>query len=199
MIENNKPLFTEKEKIAMALNNAGDGEGLILDMSGTTAEDVIRKDNINKFNKQAEVYSDNFKKHAEELENTVNNLSLNPENLEIMPIGNYVLIKEFKTNPFQKMVTQNGIITDLGGAAPVFKNTDNGEYEVEESFILTGAVQEVGPECKWLKPGDAVFYTKPSSVPIPFYKAGLTLVNETRILAVINENLSKRFDEIKNK
>ena len=190
--------MTEKEKLANALMNAEGKEGIVVDMSGRTSEDVAREINVKNFNKQVDVYAESFNKHTKELEETVNQLSLNPENLEIMPIGNYVLIKEFSTNPFQRMVKNStGLIVDMGGAAPVFKNTDSGEVEEEEAFILTGAVQEVGPECKWLKPGDAVFYTKPSMVPIPFYRAGLVLVNETRILAVVNESLNERFEQIK--
>lgn len=192
-------LMTEKEQLANALANAAGKEGIVVDMSGKTSEDIAREMNVKNFNKQVDVYAESFKKHTEQLEESVNKLSLNPENLEIMPIGNYVLIKGFSTNPFQRIVKNStGLIVDMGGAAPVFKNTDSGEVEEEEAFILTGAVQEVGPECKWLKPGDAVFYTKPSMVPIPFYRTGLVLVNETRILAVINENLATRFEQIKN-
>jgi hypothetical protein len=40
-------------------------------------------------------------------------------------------------------------------------------------------------------------YTKLSAVPVPFYKQGLILVNETRVLVTINENLTKRFNELK--
>lgn len=193
-------LMSEKAKLANAMMNAEGKEGIVVDMSGKTSEDVTREINVKNFNKQVDVYAESFKKHTEQLEESVNQLSLNPENLEIMPIGNYVLVKQFSTNPFQRIVKNNhGLIVDMGGAAPVFKNTDSGEVEEEEAFILTGAVQEVGPECKWLKPGDAVFFTKPSLVPIPFYRAGLVLVNETRILAVINENLTERFEQIKNK
>ena len=192
-------LMSEKEQLANAMMNAAGKEGIVVDMSGKTSEDIAKEINVKNFNKQVDVYAESFKKHTEQLEESVNRLSLNPENLEIMPIGNYVLVKSFSTNPFQRIVkNSNGLIVDMGGAAPVFKNTDSGEVEEEEAFILTGAVQEVGPECKWLKPGDAVFYTKPSMVPIPFYRAGLVLVNETRILAVINENLAARFEQIKN-
>lgn len=192
---NEKPLMTEKEKIASSLTGAGDG--IIVDMSGRTAGDVMRDEAVKKINKEMEVYADAFNKHTEALEESVNKLSLNPEDVEIMPIGNYVLVKEFKTNPFQRIVRDsNGIITDLGGMAPIFKNTDNGKIEEEEQFIITGAIQEVGPECKWLKPGDAVFFMKPAMIPVPFYKSGLVVINENKIIAVVNEGLSKRFNRI---
>ena len=93
------------------------------------------------------------------------------------------------------MLLASGLIIDTGGLAPQYKNTDNGQIEEEEQFIKVGVVQEVGPECKYLKAGDAVFYSKPSAIPVPFYKQKLIQVNETRILAAVNENLSKRFNK----
>ena len=72
------------------------------------------------------------------------------------------------------------------------------QIEEEEQFIKVGVIQEVGPECKWCEPTDTVFYTKNSAVPVPFYKQGLILVNETRILSVVNEGLTNRFNKIKN-
>lgn len=195
MIENNKPFLTEKEKIALTLNNAGDGQGLIMDMSGRTSEDVIAEQNRNNFNKQVDKYVESFEKHSTNLKEFADRINENVQNIEIMPIGNYVLVKEFEENPFQRIVkdSKSGLILDLGGQKPEYKNTDNGEIEEEEQFIKVGVIQEVGPECKWCKPSDTIFYTKPSSVPVPFYKQNLNLVNETRVLAVVNEGLTERF------
>lgn len=197
MITNDKPFMTEKEQIATKIS----GDSLIMDMAGTTASEVIKDNQVKKFNKEIEIYADAYNKHVNELEESVSKLALDPEKLEILPIGNYVIVKEFTTNPFQRIVrdSKTGIITDMGGMAPVFKNTDSGETDIEDAFIITGAIQEIGPECKWCQPGDAIFFTKPSAVPLPFYKAGLTLVNETRILAIVNEGLSERFEKVKIK
>lgn len=192
-------LLSEKARIALNMNaTEGDGNALIVDMSGKTSEDVKRDMMIRKANKEMEVYAEAFNKHTEALQEATEQLALKPEDVEIMPIGNYILVKPFKTNPFQRIVrNESGLITDIGGMAPVFKNTDSGEFQQEEEFVLTGAVQEIGPDCKYLKPGDAVFFTKPSMVPVPFYRSGLMLVNETRILAVVNEGLTKRFEALK--
>ena len=97
-----------------------------------------------------------------------------------MPIGNYVLIKPFTTNPFQKIQV-------------TVKSNETGEYEEEEQFIMTGNVIEVGPDCKYIKEGDAVMWAKHSQVPVPFFRQGLVVVNETRIIVTINEGLSKRY------
>lgn len=196
MVENNKPLLTENEKIALVMNNAGDGQGLIMDMSGKTADEVMKDEMVNKFNDQVDMYVEKFNEHSKNLEKYVDNISKNVEEIEIMPLGNYILIKEFEQNPFQRIVRDSsGLITDLGGMKPIFKNTDNGEIEEEELFIKVGVVQETGPECKYLQIGDTVFYSKPASIVVPFYKQGLVQVCENRIIAVVNKGLSKRFNK----
>lgn len=172
----------------------------VMALDGTTAEDVIRKRQRDEMNELIDRYSEELEKHSSNVEEMADKVSKNIENIEIMPLGNYVLVKEFKDNPFQRIVrdSKSGLITDIGGLAPQFKNTDSGEIEEEEQFIKVGVVQEVGPECKYLRQGDAVFYPKPACIPVPFYKQQLIQVNETRILAVVNELLTERFNEIKN-
>ena len=188
-----------KEKLAMDLS--GESTTRIMALDGTTAEDVINKRNTEKFNEMVDAYTEKFEKHSANIEEFANKINENVNNIEIMPLGNYVLLKQFDQNPFQRIVrdSKSGLIIDTGGLAPQYKNTDNGEIEEEESFILVGVIQEVGPECKYLRSGDAVFFAKPSAIPVPFYKQKLVQVNETRILAVVNENLTERFNEIKNK
>ena len=197
MVKNEKPFLSENEKVALVMNNAGDGQGLIMDMAGHTADQVIASQNVSRFNDEVDEYVQKFNEHSAKLDNYANELSKNIESIEIMPIGNYVLARQFKENPFQRIVKQGSIITDLGGMAPQYKNTDNGEIEEEEQFIKVLVVVEIGPECKWVRPEDVIMATKPSLVPVPFYKQNLQLVNETRVLSVINEGLKERFNNIK--
>ena len=187
----NGPILSEKEKIAMMQGDPS----LIVSMDGKTAEDVIEERNVKNFNNQVDQYVERFEKHSTNLQEFAEKVNKNVNTIEIMPIANYLLVKQFEENPFQRIVrdSKSGLILDLGGMKPEYKNTDNGEIEEEEQFIKVGVIQEVGPECKWCIPGDTVFYTKPSAVPVPFYKQQLILVNENRILAVVNEGLSKRF------
>lgn len=190
-----RPILSENEKIALSMG--GESTSRIVTLDGKTADDVIRERNINKFNNQVDEYVEKLNEHASSLEEHTRKISENIENIEIMPIGNYVLVKEFADNPFQRIVrSDSGLIIDLGGMKPKYKNTDNGQIEEEEQFIKVGVIQEVGPECKWCKEGDTIMYTKVSAVPVPFYKQGLILVNETRVLVVINEGLKDRFDNI---
>lgn len=190
-----RPILSENEKIALSMG--GESTSRIVTLDGKTADDVIRERNINKFNNQVDEYVEKLNEHANSLEEHTRKISENIENIEIMPIGNYVLVKEFADNPFQRIVrSDSGLIIDLGGMKPQYKNTDNGQIEEEEQFIKVGVIQEVGPDCKWCKEGDTIMYTKVSAVPVPFYKQGLILVNETRVLVVINEGLKDRFDNI---
>ena len=193
-----RPILSNNEKLAM--NVAGETTTRVMAMDGTTAEDVIKQRNVEKFNNQVDQWTERFEKHTTNLEKFAEEVNNNSENIEIMPIGNYVLIKQFEENPFQRIVRdpKSGLIIDIGGGVHEYKNTDNGQIEEEEQFIKVGVIQEVGPECKWCKPDDTIFYTKPSSVPVPFYKQNLQLVNETRVLAVVNEGLTDRFNKIKN-
>lgn len=193
----NRPILNEKEKLAMQV--AGESTTRVMAMDGTTADDVIKTRNINKFNNQVDRYVEKFEKHSTNLKEYAEKVNENIDNIEIMPIGNYVLVKQFEDNPFQRIVRDNtsGLILDLGGAKPEYKNTDNGQIEEEESFIKVGVIQEVGPECKYLQSGDTIMYTKPSAVPVPFYKQGLILVNETRALVTINSGLTERFTKLK--
>ena len=194
----NRPILSENEKIA--LMNGGESTSRIMTLDGKTAEDVIEERNVKNFNEQVDKYVEKLNEHAANLDNYAKKVAENIETIEIMPIGNYVLVKEFAENPFQRIVrdSKSGLILDLGGQKPKYKNTDNGQIEEEENIIRQAVIQEVGPECKWCKPNDVIMYTKMSAVPVPFYKQGLVLVNETRVLVVINEGLSKRFEDIKN-
>ena len=192
------PILSENEKIAMRV--AGDTTSRIMTLDGRTADDIIEERNVKKFNEQVDNYVEKLNEHAQNLEEYSKQLSDNIEKIEIMPIGNYVLVKEFAENPFQRIVrdSKSGLILDLGGQKPQYKNTDSGEIEEEENIIRVGVIQQVGPECKWCKESDTIMYTKMSAVPVPFYRQGLQLVNEQRVLVTINEGLEERFNKIKN-
>lgn len=166
-------------------------------LNGENADQTLKREAANKFNTQVDEYVEKFNQHAENIGEYAKSVKENMHNLEIMPIYNYILIKPFSENPFQRIVVSknSGLITDLGGAKPIFKNNDNGEYEEEENLIHVGTVLEVGKECKYVKEGDVVMWTKTSEVPVPFFRQGLVLVNENRIIVTINEGLKERFGQ----
>lgn len=112
---------------------------------------------------------------------------------EIKPTYSNVLIKPFDSNPFQQIKRVGALIVDTGGYTPEYKSSDTGEWEEQEQAIAVATVIEVGPECKNVKPGDAIFYSKISAIPIPFYKQGFYSINEHSILQMVNVGLTERF------
>lgn len=195
---NEHPILSENEKLAMRV--AGDTTTRIMTLDGKTAEDIIEERNINSFNKQVDSWNERFDKHSTNISEYAENMNNNIEKIEIMPIGNYLLVKEFVENPFQRIVrdSKSGLILDTGGFAPEYKNTDNGQIEEEEQYIKVAVVQETGPLTKFCQIGDTVFYAKPTATPVPFYKQNLKLVCENQIIAVVNEGLTERFNKIRN-
>lgn len=185
---------TQNENLAMMTSGMeGSGEHFVM---GNTDIAAIREDQM-KFNTQVDEYVDRFDKHGRVLEEYAKKISEEMTGLEIIPNLSYVLIKPFEQNPFQQIkVTKSGIITDLGGLAPQYKSNETGEIEEEQQFIKVGSVVEVGFDCRFIKPGDIVFYSIVTETPVPFYKQGFITVAENRIIAVVNDNLTARKNEL---
>lgn len=187
--------LSQNEKLAREITGL-ESEAKHFTMSEKAADKAIAENAANDFNTKVDEYVDKFNNHAKNLQEYAKSVKENMNNLEIKAIYNYALIKPFPENPFQRIVVDknSGLIVDLGGAKPTYKNRDNGEVEEEENFIHVGTVIDAGPKCEYLKEGDTVMWTKVSEVPVPFFRQGLVLVNENRIMVVINEGLTNRFN-----
>lgn len=131
-------------------------------------------------------HEDLLKKYHEEMISDLNQC-------EIVPAYSNVLIKPFDSNPFQQIKKSGNLIIDTGGYTPEYKSTDSGEWEEEKQTIGVATVIEVGPECKYVRPGDCVFYQNITSIPIPFYKQGFYSINEHSIMQIVNVGLTERF------
>ena len=162
-------------------------------VNGKRADEIIENEARQKFNTQVDEYVNRFEEHAKALEKAVEEFTMSSK-AEIRPIGNYIIIKPFAENPFQRIKKVGRLIIDTGGLKPQYKNNDTGEIEEEENITKSGVIVEIGPECKWAQIGDCVFYPRTSIIPIPFYKQGLELVNESRLIAIVNDNLTERFN-----
>lgn len=136
---------------------------------------------------------DDYSKQLEESMKTPEDIVSRAANLDIMPINNYVLIKPYDKNPYQKIeVSDTGIITSSPSSGK-FMNPDTGEEDTADMWSRFGTVIECSPNNKMVKVGDDVMYRSMQAIPIPFLKLGLEVVAETSILVVINENLKQRF------
>lgn len=114
------------------------------------------------------------------------------ETLEIMPMGNYVLVKPYAKNPYERIEEKSGLlIPNYDGS---FKNPDTGEDDHMENLSCQGTVIEVGPLTKFLKEGDDIFYRRVQAVPVPFFRQGFEVVAETSVQCVVNEGLKARWE-----
>lgn len=190
--------LNSNEKLALFLTGMeGTGEHFVL--NGEEADKTLLREKQEKFNTAVDEYADKFEKHNKALEDYAKELSNDMNGLEIMPLFNYILIKPFDSNPFQKIkTTKSGIITDLGGFTPTYKSQETGEIEEEKQFIKVGTVIETGHKCEFIKEGDIVFYSIASEMMVPFYKMGFVVVCENRIISVVNEKLTERKNKLTN-
>lgn len=191
-MEERRVNMNSNEKLALSLTGMeGTGEHFII--NGEEADKTLQREAVEKFNTAVSDIENKFEKHNKALEEYANSLSEDMNGLEIMPMSSYVLVKPFDKNPFQKIkVSDSGIITDLGGFTPTYKSNETGQVEEEQQYIKVGTVIETGSKCEFLQAGDIVFYTIASECMVPFYKLGFVVVNENRVLAVVNEKLTDR-------
>ena len=197
MAKNVRMQMTNDEKMAHDLIGQN---SVNFNMSEGNIDDILRRDKTNKFNEQVDKYTEELKSHVDGLQKVAEDMGANMELIEIKPLFNKILIKPFEQNPFQRIVvdSKSNLVIDTGGLAPEHFNTNTGKQEKDDQQIVVGAVQEVGPDVKYLIPGDIVMYYKGSAMPVPFYKQGLWCMNETQVITVINEGLEKRFNILKD-
>lgn len=112
------------------------------------------------------------------------------ETLEMLPMMNKIILQPYPVNPYRKVV-EGSLIVDYTGA---FKNPDSGEDDKLQELVGCAKIIEVGPECKYLKPGDDVYYDTRTVYPVPFMSMGYRLTSEPQILCVLNEKLKERFN-----
>ena len=188
---------TENEKIAKELLGT-DSNFTSVNMKENSLDSLIKKEKARKFNSEVEKYNEKLEQNNKDFEESQNKVEYDISKAEIKPMFSRILVQPFKVNPFQKMKVENGLIIDTGGYTPHTQlNEQTGRYEEQKQFIVTGCVIEVGPEVKYLKEGDVIFYRVDTAVPVPFFKQGFVSLAESQIIAVVNEGLQDRFNNIK--
>ena len=188
---------TENEKIARELLGT-DSNFTSVNMKENSLDSLIKKEKARKFNSEVEKYNEKLEQNNKDFEESQDKVEYDISKAEIKPMFSRILVQPFKVNPFQKMKVENGLIIDTGGYTPHTQlNEQTGRYEEQKQFIVTGCVVEVGPEVKYLKEGDVIFYRVDTAVPVPFFKQGFISLAESQIIAVVNEGLQDRFNNIK--
>ena len=188
---------TENEKIARELLGT-DSNFTSVNMKENSLDSLIKKEKASKFNSEVEKYNEKLEQNNKDFKESQDKVEYDISKAEIKPMFSRILVQPFKVNPFQKMKIENGLIIDTGGYTPHTQlNEQTGRYEEQKQFIVTGCVIEVGPEVKYLKEGDVIFYRIDTAVPVPFFKQGFVSLAESQIIAVVNEGLQDRFNNIK--
>ena len=188
---------TENEKIAKELLGT-DSNFTSVNMKENSLDSLIKKEKARKFNSEVEKYNEKLEQNNKDFKESQDKVEYDISKAEIKPMFSRILVQPFKVNPFQKIKVENGIIIDTGGYTPHTQlNEQTGRYEEQKQFIVTGCVVEVGPEVKYLKEGDVIFYRVDTAVPVPFFKQGFVSLAESQIIAVVNEGLQDRFNNIK--
>lgn len=187
--------LTEQEKIAREVSKIDSGAMYVAMGSEKSLQEQIDNSKREKWNQKIDDMQAKFTDHEKRLQEAADEYAKNLGNVQIMPISNYVIVRPFAENPFQKVkVSSSGLIIDTGGLVPEYKRDDSGEYVEAEQAIKVGVVIEAGPECKWIRNGDTVMWYISNEVVVPFYNFGFKLVNETRVICVINDDLNERFN-----
>ena len=188
---------TEKEQIARNLLGT-DSNFTSVNMKENSIDALVQKEKSRKFNSEVEKYNEQLEKNNKDFNESQEKVKYDINKAEIKPMFARVLVQPFKVNPFQQMKVEKGLIIDTGGYTPHAQfNEQSGRYEEQKQFIVTGCVIEVGPEVKYLKEGDVIYYRVDTAVPVPFFKQGFVSLAESQIIAVVNEGLQDRFDNIK--
>lgn len=188
---------TEKEQIARELLGT-DNNFTSINMKENSIDSLVKKEKARKFNSEVEQYNEQLEKNNKDFNESQEKVEYDINKAEIKPMFARVLVQPFKVNPFQQMKVEKGLIIDTGGYTPHAQlNEQTGRYEEQKQFIVTGCVIEVGPEVKYLKEGDVIYYRVDTAVPVPFFKQGFVSLSESQIIAVVNEGLQDRFDNIK--
>lgn len=165
------------------------GEFMVID------EDYNEANAYDVHNKIIEQEMEKFK--ASHVNDKAEQIVRDANDLEIVPINAYVLVKPYDVNPYQKIdISEGGIALNTTDASE-FHNPDSGEDDHMDQFIKVATVIECSPLNRYVRQGDDVIYKIGTAVPVPFFRMGMYVVPETSILAVVNKGLIERFKTVK--
>ena len=110
---------------------------------------------------------------------------------QIMPLYSMVMVELYEENPYEQHETETGLKLNSE-----FDNPDTGNRDNTERGIYCGQVIEVGPVCKYVKPGDDVLLPLNCVRPVTFNNKVYFIIAEQNIITVMADDLSERFKEL---
>jgi len=169
------------------------------EVNGKSSQELFEMEAREKFNQKVDEMTSKLADNENVVKKFSEKLNDIMPDLELKVINNNILVRPFKENPFQRIKkSASGFIYDIEGYKPTYKSNETGETEEEKSIITVAEVVEVGPKTEYIRPGDTIFYTNTSMVNVPFFRQGFEMINENRVIAVVNTKLTERFESIKN-
>lgn len=157
--------------------------------NGKFEDDLLIENQIIK-KKEKELIEEAQKLYLEASQKKQEEINAKLQTLEMLPMGNKIIISMYPENPYRKVI-EGKIIVDYDGS---FINPDTGTQDKMKQLVACGKVIEVGPEVKYVKPGDDVYFDPRTCYPVPFMSLGYLLTHETAIHCVLNEGLKTRFN-----
>ena len=155
-----------------------------------------RRSAIKTFNETTKEASESFCKNIDKELKRSKQVKEQATNLEILPTNGNILVRMYNKNPWDQIKT-----TESGLIIPVYDGTyishETGEKEVARMAVAYAEVVAVGPEVKYVRPGDDIIFINGTQRPTPFLGQALWVVSQNNVLVVINEELTERFSSIK--
>ena len=166
-----------------------------ISMSEVNVSELEREAARKSFNEATDKASKAFQESIDRELEAAKKIKEETVNLEIYPTNGNVLVRLYDKNPWEQIKT-----TEFGLIIPVYdgsyKSKETGEKETEDMIISFGEVLEIGPEVKYVKPGDDIIFRNHTQLPAPFLGQSLWIVSQNNVLVVINENLRERFSKL---
>ena len=129
-----------------------------------------------------------FKMAASEMDENKGWKSSETKHLE--PCGFTVIFEKYKRNPYrQYRRSAAGLLLDVGmDAHEMFRSQDSGETEMSELGIICAKVVAVGPDCKYVKPGEDIYLRDVGCAPVPFGGNEYWAISEQNIICRVANN-----------
>lgn len=171
--------------------------GNSISMSGVdTISEATKKEAIKAFNEANKKVEDVYRENIDKQIAKSNENKKRAEELEIMPVGPYILFKLYSENPYEQILQ-----TDSGLILPAFDgkefSRESGKMEKQPKAVEIGYVIEVGPDVVNIEPGDDIMLRAGMMLPVPFLRQGFWTTGQNNVLVVINKGLKERMENYK--
>lgn len=171
------------------------GKGVAMSNVETISE-ATKKEAIRAYNEANKKAEDAYRANIDAQIAKSNEAKRKAEDLEIMPVGPYIMFKLYTENPYEQILQ-----TDSGLILPAFDgkemSRETGRMEKDQRIVEIGHVIEVGPDVVNIKPGDDIMLRAGMLTPVPFLRQGFWVTGQNNVLVVINKGLTQRFEEYK--